>query len=483
MNQYFKSIQSNQTALYNFLKEMPKGGELHYHLAGGAYPETMLDLAAQDNYCIQFKTNSINKSKPCHGTNTKTLPKNPLLYQQIIRAWSMKSFQPKKESGHDHFFASFLKFMPIINDKQPQLLAAIMKRAAEQHELYLEIQILPDNALSSTFGQHIRDTSNFSEKRHILLKNKRFQNNILHTINESHSILKQARHELGCDLLIKQPACSLTIKFQYYILREQGLDNLFSQALNGFAAAEKSEDIVGVNLVQAEDGDISMRDYQQQMKIFKFLHSAYPSVNISLHAGELESNTQKSFKESSHIHDAILIGQAQRIGHGVAIYNEANPEKLLNYMAKTHTPVEINLTSNQKILNVSGKEHPFAQYLSHHVPIVLSTDDEGILRTSLTKEYVKAVTLYNLDYSTIKTINRNTLTYSFLPGQSLWKDANRAIPVKVCKDFDTPLCQQFLKQNTKARLQWQLEQKLIAFESNKISHSTSIRHSVTPCLE
>lgn len=40
---------------------MPKGGELHYHLAGGAYPEIMLDLASK-NYCLNTLTSKVSKN-------------------------------------------------------------------------------------------------------------------------------------------------------------------------------------------------------------------------------------------------------------------------------------------------------------------------------------------------------------------------------------------------------------------------------------
>ena len=44
---------------------------------------------------------------------------------------------------------------------------------------------------------------------------------------------------------------------------------------------------VGINFVQPEDGFVSMRDYTLQMKMLDYLHSVYPQVHISLHAGEL----------------------------------------------------------------------------------------------------------------------------------------------------------------------------------------------------
>lgn len=468
VNDYFNSIRTKPNALYAFLKNMPKGGELHYHLAGGAYPETMLALAAQGNYCLDKETLSITKTvERCLGINGKELSEYPNLYAQTIRAWSLKDFKPSRdETSHDHFFASFYKFMPVVADYRPQLLAEIMQRAASQHELYLEIMILPDNAKSTNFAPAKIAPNQFAQVQQQLLQDPNFVKNIQSTANESTQILKQARQQLGCDKNPSQGVCQLTVKFQYYILREQPLEKVFAQALNGFAAASQSRDIVGVNLVQAEDGIISLRDYHQHMKVFDFLHKAYPTVHIALHAGELSPSDVAPENLRFHIHDAIITGQAERIGHGVDIAYENEAEKLFNTMAKKKTAVEINLVSNKKLLNVSGIHHPLNDYLSHKVPVVLSTDDEGILRTDLTQQYVEAVLQHGLDYPTLKMISRNAITYSFLPGQSLWEEATQAIPVNACKKLNSQSCLNFIKNNEKARLQHALEKKFIDFENN-----------------
>ena len=462
--EYFANIKQDPNALYAFLKEMPKGGELHYHLAGGAYPENMLRLAETHHYCLGAQE-TITQKSPCQDKNSTTLEASRMRYETIIRAWSMKDFIPGGESGHDHFFNSFLKFLPIVNDFHPELLAEIMQRAANQNELYLEIMILPDNADSSAFASLIHAKKTLAGKKQKLLASAEFQKIIHHTAFESSRILKKARKQLGCNSTSPKAACALTVAFQYYVLREQPLDSVFAQALNGFAAVSLSKDLVGINLVQAEDGIISLRDYKKQMHIFQFLHKAYPNVHITLHAGELAPSAVIPKDLRFHIRDAIFLGHAERIGHGVDIAYEDNAEVLLKYMAKAPIPVEINLTSNRHILNVSGKRHPLRYYLTHHVPVVLSTDDEGILRTDLTREYLEAVLTYGLGYQDIKTINRNALTYSFLPGKSLWINPNKGIPVVECQKLTSKACREFIKDEKKATLQWRLEKELSTFEN------------------
>lgn len=463
---YFNRIKTDPNALYAFLKAMPKGGELHYHLAGGAYPETMIELAnTAGDYCLEPASYTITKQASCQGTSLSDINEQPELYNNVIKAWSLKDFVFDNATGHDHFFASFLKFMPVVTDFRPQLLAHIMQRAANQQEQYMEIMVLPDNARSAGFGTKAARHQSIADKRKALLADPDFKANVYDTITQSTRILKKARDTLDCNQVSKADACDLTIKFQYYILREQPLDNLFAQALNGFEAASRSSDIVGINLVQAEDGPISRRDYQKQMALLKSLHAYYPDVHIALHAGELNPEAVSPRDLRFHIQDAIFTGQAERIGHGVSIAFENNATDLLGYMAKHGIPVEINLTSNQKILNIKGQHHPLNYYLNNQVPVVLSTDDEGILRTDLTREYVKAVLTHGIDYNTLKNINRNTLTYSFLPGKSLWKNSALATVVKPCQTLGSTACKAFISQSEKARLQWQLEKKLSAFEA------------------
>ena len=59
---------------------------------------------------------------------------------------------------------------------------------------------------------------------------------------------------------------------------------------------------------------------------------------------------------------------------------------MLTLLAVEGTLVEINLTSNDRVLGVKDAEHPFLDYFSHDVPVALSTDDEGIARSNLTNE-------------------------------------------------------------------------------------------------
>jgi len=95
---------------------------------------------------------------------------------------------------------------------------------------------------------------------------------------------------------------------------------------------------------------------------------------------------------------------------------ETNPYAMLKQMADHHIMVEINLTSNDGILGITGKNHPLPAYRAAHVPVALSTDDEGVNRSDMTREYTRAALDFNLSYLDLKNMARTGLEHSFLAG-------------------------------------------------------------------
>jgi len=164
------------------------------------------------------------------------------------------------------------------------------------------------------------------------------------------------------------------------------------------------------------------------------------------------------------------LGHAERIGHGVDVMYEDDPKALLKEMAARKVAVEINLTSNDVILGISGKQHPLSAYLAAGVPVALSTDDEGVSRIDLTHEYVRAAMEFGLGYADLKKIARNAIEYSFLPGADLWVE--KGVYSKIvapCAGQSVERidvrCMEFLKANPRAAEEWELEHRFRVFES------------------
>ena len=163
-----------------------------------------------------------------------------------------------------------------------------------------------------------------------------------------------------------------------------------------------------------------MRDYWLHMQMFKYMHSKYPNVKYAMHAGELALGMVKPEEMTWHINAAVHTAGANRIGHGVDLPYEHNSYDLLEYMAKNKIAIEINLYSNEFILKVKNDAHPFTLYNEFNVPIVICTDDAGVLRSDLTRQYVLLAKRYkDVKYADIKRFVYNSIDYSFIEEDSI----------------------------------------------------------------
>jgi adenosine deaminase/adenosine deaminase CECR1 len=202
-----------------------------------------------------------------------------------------------------------------------------------------------------------------------------------------------------------------------------------------------------------------------------FLGKRAPKVKIALHAGELTLGLVPPKELRDHVHDAVMVAGAHRVGHAVDIGYENDAAKTLVAMKERGVAAEICLTSNDVILGVKGANHPLPDYLAAGVPVVLASDDEGVSRIDLSNEFLRATQTYRIDYRKLKQIARNSLEYSFLPGASLWTDAALATPAAACaKDTvgaatASQACYDYLAGSEKASQQWRLETAFDKFEA------------------
>jgi adenosine deaminase len=271
--------------------------------------------------------------------------------------------------------------------------------------------------------------------------------------------------------------CKVQVRFIYQVLRAFSPEQVFAQTLLGFetvqqAIEQNSDDWVGINFVQPEDYMVSMRDYALQMRMVGYLHSLYPKVHITLHAGELAPGMVPPEGMKFHVRQAVEIAHAERIGHGVDVMYEEDAAALLKEMAQKHVMVEINLSSNEGILGITGDRHPFQYYRGARVPVALSTDDQGVSRIDLTHEYVRAANDYHLRYADLKQMARTGMEHNFLPGDSLWAAPDVfATAASACKGQviggakPSGKCKSYLDGSEKAAAQWELERRFIEFES------------------
>lgn len=470
---YFAKNSESNVLLYKFLYLMPKGGDIHSHFVGTAMAEDLIHNGKGHSICLNPTNYMATIDKNDCALPLDSIQSGSKLESLVIDSWSMRDFKSNKvDSGSKHFFLAFAKTSTISHSNYGNILAEVTNRAAAQNELYLELMLTPDGYAGAELGKKINWESDLDTVyTRIIASNQipRILKAINVNINSQEKIADIARK---CNTASAQIGCNIKVRYLYQVGRNYSPNIVFTEMVLAFEAAKHNVKIVGINLIQEEAAPISMRDYTLHMQMVKFLKHKYPSVHVSLHAGELVPAIASESGLSFHITSAVELASAERIGHGVDITNETNNLKLLHTMSKQHTLVEINLTSNYAILGLRLEDHPLPLYLKYHVPVTLSTDDEGILRTNLTNEYFIAAQQFHLDYITLKNMSRNALQYSFLDGNSLWDDYDFKSIHSNCKSdyfkmgnlILSDSCKIFLQSSSKASLQWELERKFYEFE-------------------
>ena len=472
--------------LQAFLLRMPKGADLHMHLSGAVYAETFLQEAAADGTCVDPAALAFDRSAP-RGTcrpgevsGEGAIEGDNRLRDALIDSFSMRGFAPSAgTTGHDQFFATFARFGGIGKQHTGDWLDEVATRAARQNEQYLEVMDTPDLKAAEALAEKLGFNPDFARYREALLQAGLRAS--LQPAEEALSAAEAARnsreHCPGSRAAAgtsAQPGCSVAIRFLFQVLREQPPADVFAQVVFAFELAKADPRVVGLNFVQPEDGYLSMRDYALQMSMLDALRPLYPSVHIALHAGELAPGLVPPSGLAFHIRSAVEQGHAERIGHGVDVMYETDAAGLLREMAARHTLVEINLTSNDVILGVSGAEHPLPDYLRAGVPVALSTDDEGVSRIDLTHEFVRAALTYHLTYGQLKQMARASLEHSFLPGASLWAPTTPETlqtPTEACRgqlggDSASGACAALVGGSERAAQQWELERRFRVFEQS-----------------
>jgi adenosine deaminase len=467
------------------LFDMPKGTDLHNHLFGAVDAESFIRAGVEDQLCVNTATLSFVKThqdvdagvqgKPCGEGSVPAVQayRDQVLYDALVDAFSMRGYVPTPGvTGHDKFFSTFRKFDGTDPRHLGEYVDEVATRAAKQNEQYLELMHTPDFSQAAALSREIGWQDDLATLREKLLA-RGLRDSVASARAQLDEMERVRREREHCGDAKETPACRLQVRYLYQVLRGFPKEQVFAQTLAGFETVSADPRFVGINFVMPEDGFISMSDYDVQMRMVEFLHGLYPAVHISLHAGEISPGLVPYEGLCCHIRLAVQQGHAERIGHGVDVMYEDRPYELLEEMAQKHVMVEINLTSNDVILGITGKSHPFPIYRRFGVPVALSTDDEGVSRIDLTNEYVRAVQTFDLHYNDLKQLVRTGLEHSFLPGRSLWQDQDRFKQLNAnCAHEDLRSgakssvgCAQFLAGSEKAQQQLELERRFRAFEA------------------
>lgn len=432
----FERIRHNEAKLTAFFSAMPKGGDLHHHYSGSVYAETFLQSVIDSDYFYDPATLSVTRdsaaSCACQRFSAMTRPGElDACKLKLLQKWSVKDYNGVSYPSDKQFFETFPAF-GIGADQTYELgLRELKNRAIIENVSYIETMFasircqsqLPgkdgfDARLAKLRSGSIPISGNGSVAQVLQEIDKRLPATEMTACVADFVSNLEARHrDLGID------DARFTMRYQTYITRTNPSPaTTFRNLLLAFEAAQRSTLIVGVNIVAPEDNEISMRDYSLHMAMFRYCRAKYPEVRTAMHAGELALGMVRPEDMSWHIGSAVNTASANRIGHGADLPYEAGMTALLDSMRKRKVAIEINLYSNEFILKLKNDAHPVSLYRQAGVPIVICTDDAGVLRSNLTRQFVLLAQRYpEISYNEIRSYVYNSITYSFIEETELRK--------------------------------------------------------------
>jgi adenosine deaminase/adenosine deaminase CECR1 len=414
-----------------FTTLLPKGGDLHHHYSGAIYAETYLDWVAAQGMCIYRVTDAALKiekfrieSDPQgitpavreHCISADAARSDDGFYRGLLQRWSDKDFdnhvheQPPPDK---QFFDTFGYFGPASGYDNRVGLRHLKARALAENVGYLETMLRGGPAIDRVDLLAPLQPLNAASSDAQVMSALEAATALIAADAQTEAMIAAYVQSLA-DAVAGIDDTDFRLRLQTYTSRNNPPPRVFGALYTSFAAAARSPHVVGVNFVGPENGVVAMRDYSLHMKFIAFLRHRFPGVRVALHAGELALGMVPPEGLRHHVREAVLVAGADRIGHGVDIAHETGAPELLEAMRRRQVAVEVNLSSNAFILGVRDEAHPLRLYARHRVPFVISTDDAGVSRNTLSGEYLLYVSRYRPSYDELRQTVVNSIRHAFL---------------------------------------------------------------------
>ncbi|HEX8906222.1 MAG TPA: hypothetical protein VF771_15340, partial [Longimicrobiaceae bacterium] len=237
---YLAAVRERPPLLYAFLREMPKGADLHSHLSGAVYAESFLRWAAEDSLCVSRRALAMVRGTCAAGASGDTIRaadalNDGTLYGQLIDAASMRNWNPAQRSGHDQFFDTFSR-LGATPRRVGDELAEAQARAADGRVSYLELMLTPDGSAAAQLGQAVLGEQaaaggdpDFGAWRQALLPGLPA---VLASARGALSYAEARRDTvLGCGTARAQPGCGVGMRWLYQVGRGRPPAQVFAQIL------------------------------------------------------------------------------------------------------------------------------------------------------------------------------------------------------------------------------------------------------------
>ena len=383
--------------LYTLLYALPKGGDLHNHLAGSNLPEWMFAFATDaavtggDTFYARVRfasaTDAIDPAKRfsmIRHHQWRALPEDAKrefvpfaeLTAEERRGWCDALRLEAPGEGRKEFFSViWARFIPLWRNAglRFELLAQNLKAFGAEGLSYLETQF-------DVQGLAANDGTPIAPEEGLRLLRER----------------------------LAQPdvqASGVTPRFQVTVLRFA--PDAEERLAESYAWVDRHRDLwVAINMAGIEEDGFGYP--RRFLEKYRELRAKYPEIKLSIHAGEMDG-------PDKHIRDTLLLG-ASRIGHGVNLLKDEDTLLMMQQSGRAY--VEVNLISNRLLQYTPDlAKHPFPEFLRTGVPCGLNTDDRGMWDSNMTDEYYTAVTLFNLSWAELTGLARSSLRHGFMEAE------------------------------------------------------------------
>ena len=188
----------------------------------------------------------------------------------------------------------------------------------------------------------------------------------------------------------------IQVEFLIAIGRTKNREAFDKRAERVLAAAAHGY-IVGVALA-GDEQEATVKAYTDWFKEFK-----RKGLKIEIHAGE--------WCGPESVWDAIEYGDLDRIGHGLAVFNDPS---LLSYIKDHDLHIEMCPTSNIILAGVESiHSHPIKTAIEEGLNFSVNTDDPGPLCISMNSEFDLLASTFGLKEEDFEVMKRNSLRSRF----------------------------------------------------------------------
>ncbi|ELC8443491.1 adenosine deaminase [Clostridium perfringens] len=178
-------------------------------------------------------------------------------------------------------------------------------------------------------------------------------------------------------------------------LRHHSVDSVYEVIEAGKKFIGKG--VVAIDLAGCELENF-VKPYEEVMKAAR-----EAGFRVTIHAGETGYG--------KNVRDAIELLGAERIGHGLFIFND---EEAYNLVKNKGVTLEMCPKSNIDTKGVTKyEEHPIYKYHKDNIKVNLSTDNRTVSNITLTEEFENVDQAFNIDFEDYKKIYLDSVDASF----------------------------------------------------------------------